>query len=99
MKEQIIEILEMLLLAGMLAILAVVLKAKKETLLTLVQNYVKKAEEAVQGSGMGAEKKRLVIAWLETSGVKINAWLDKEIDIIVKEINDAQAWAIEGADK
>lgn len=94
MKEQFFEIAEMLLLAGMLAILAVVLKAKKETLLTLVQNYVKKAEEAVQGSGMGAEKKRLVIAWLETSGVKITGYLSKAIDDVVKGLNEKKAWAL-----
>jgi hypothetical protein len=99
MKEHIIEIVEMLLLAGVAAILAVVIKAKKETLLALVQSYIKRAEVAVQGSGMGAEKKKLVISWLEASGIKITDYLSKAIDNIVKHLNDTQAWAIDGAKK
>jgi hypothetical protein len=95
MKEHIIEIVEMLLLAGVAAILAVVIKAKKETLLALVQSYIKRAEVAVQGSGMGAEKKKLVISWLEASGIKITDYLSKAIDNIVKHLNDTQAWAID----
>lgn len=99
MKEQIIEIVEMLLLAGVLAIISMVLRDRKKAILALVHNYVQKAETVVQGSGMGAAKKKLVLTWLQASGETINAWLDKEIDIIVKEINDAQAWAIDGAKK
>ena len=94
MKEQIIEILEMLLLAGVLAIIGIVLRDRKKAILALVHTYDQKAENIVQGSGMGPEKKALVIAWLRASGETVNAWLDKEIDIIVKELNDAQAWAI-----
>ena len=99
MKEQIIEILEMLLLAGVLAIIGIVLRDRKKAILAQVHTYVQKAENIVQGSGMGPEKKALVIAWLRASGETVNAWLDKEIDIIVKELNDAQAWAIDGVKK
>ena len=99
MKEQIIEILEMLLLAGVLAIIGIVLRDRKKAILAQVHTYVQKAENIVQGSGMGPEKKALVIAWLRASGETVNAWLDKEIDIIVKELNDAQAWAIYGVKK
>ncbi len=99
MKEHIIEIVEMLLLAGVAAILAVVIKAKKETLLALVQSYIKRAEVAVQGSGMGAEKKKLVISWLEASGIKITDYLSKAIDNIVKHLNDTDTWALNEAGK
>lgn len=59
--------------------------------------YVKKAETAVQGSGMGAEKKKLVCAWLETAGVKVTAGLSAAIDAIVRELNDREAWALDKA--
>lgn len=97
MKESIIELLEMLLLAGVLAIIAIVLKTEKKRILALVQDYIKKAEDAVQGSGMGAEKKKLVCAWLEAAGVKVNAWLSTAIDKIVKELNERKAWAMDKA--
>jgi len=97
MKEHIMELLEMLLLAGVLAILAVTLKAKKESILALAQKYIKDAETAVQGSKMGAEKKKLVCTWLEAAGVRVNTWLSTAIDNIVKELNEREAWALEKA--
>lgn len=97
MKTYIIEILELLIVAGVCALIAVTLKAKKQNILALVQGYIKDAETAVQGSGMGAEKKKLVCAWLEAAGVKVNRWLDAAIDNIVKELNDREAWALDKA--
>ena len=94
MKEQIFGILEMLLLAGVLAIISIVLRDRKKAILAQVHTYVQKAENIVQGSGMGAEKKRLVIAWLETSGVKITGYLSKAIDDVVTGLNEKKAWAL-----
>ena len=94
MKEQVFEILEMLLLAGVLAIISIVLRDRKKAILAQVHTYVQKAENIVQGSGMGAEKKRLVIAWLETSGVKITGYLSKAIDDVVTGLNEKKAWAL-----
>lgn len=95
MKTYIIELLELLIVAGVCALIAVTLKTKKQNILALAQGYIKKAETAVQGSGMGAEKKKLVCAWLETAGVKVNAGLSTAIDNIVKELNDREAWALD----
>lgn len=95
MKEQIIGILEILIVAGVCAVLSVVLKAKKESILALAQSYIVKAESAVQGSNMGSEKKRLVCAWLEAAGVKVTETLSQTIDNIVKELNTKEAWALE----
>ena len=97
MKTYIIEILELIIAAGVCAILAVTLKTKKQNILALVQSYIKKAEDAVQGSGMGAEKKKLVSTWLEAAGVKVTAGLSAAIDAIVKELNDREAWALDKA--
>ncbi|MEA4947043.1 MAG: hypothetical protein VB058_05720 [Oscillospiraceae bacterium] len=94
MKEHIMELLEMLIFAGVCAIIAVTVKAKKESILALTQNYIKKAEIAVQGSNMGAEKKKLVCTWLEAAGVKVNTWLSTAIDKIVKKLNESEAWAL-----
>lgn len=92
MKEQIIEIIAWLVLAGMCAILATVLAARKQAILALIADLVQRAEQAVQGSGMGAEKKKVVIAQLEAAGVKMAAWMSTAIDEIVAQLNDRNAW-------
>lgn len=68
-----------------------------QNILALVQNYIKMAENAVQGSGMGAEKKKLVCAWLEAAGVRETAGLSAAIGRIVKELNNKEAWALDKA--
>ena len=97
MKTYIIELLELLIVAGVCALIAVTLKTKKQNILALVQGYIKMAEAAVQGSGMGGEKKKLVCAWLEAAGVRVNTGLSAAIDNIVKELNDREAWALDKA--
>lgn len=92
MKEQIIEIIAWLVLAGICAILATVLTARKQAILALVADLVQRVEKAVDGSGMEADKKKLVIAQLEAAGVRITAWLSKAIDDIVAQLNDRDAW-------
>lgn len=92
MKEQILEIIAWLVLAGMCAILAAVLTARKQAILALIADLVQRAEKSVNGSGMGDEKKKLVIAQLEVAGVRMTAWLSKAIDDIVAELNDRDAW-------
>ena len=81
-----------LVLAGICAILATALTARKQAILALVQDLVQRAEKAVDGSSMGAEKKKLVIAQLEAAGVRMTAWLSKAIDSIVAELNKKDAW-------
>jgi len=92
MKEQILEIIAWLVLAGVCAILATILSARKQAILALVADLVQRAEKAVDGSGMGDEKKKLVIAQLEAAGVRMTAWLSKAIDDIVVELNKKDAW-------
>lgn len=92
MKEQILEIIAWLVLAGICAILATVLTARKQAILALVQDLVQRAEKAVDGSGMGDDKKKLVIAQLEAAGVRMTAWLSKAIDDTVAQLNDRDAW-------
>lgn len=54
-----------LMLALACTILASILIARKEYILGVVSGLLQKAETAVQGSGMSAEKKALFIAQLE----------------------------------
>jgi len=95
--EYIKEILIMLLLALGCMLLAGVLKARKQYILGLVSNLVQKVEKSVQGSGMGAEKKRLVIAQLEAMNIKVTVWLSQAIDEIVAQLNEKRAWLTENA--
>ena len=43
---------------------------------------------------MGAEKKAKVIAQLQAMGIKVDAWLDTEIDTIVAYLNAKAGWLV-----
>ena len=92
MWDVIKEILTALIFAGVCAIGAYILKLRKQELLATVTDLIQKAENAITGSGMGAEKKAKVIAQLEAMGIKVNSWLSAEIDIIVKYLNEKSGW-------
>lgn len=92
MTEAIKEILTALIFAGVCAICAYVLKIRKQQILATVTDLIQKAESAITGSGMGAEKKAKVIAQLEAMGIKVNSWLSTEIDAIVKYLNEKSGW-------
>lgn len=97
MEEYIMKILLALILATACAILAYILKERKARILNEVSQLIQKAESVIQGSGMGAEKKRLVLAQLEVMNVKATAWLSAAIDDIVAALNERQAWFTENA--
>lgn len=73
-------------------IFAIIVKNNRQIILQYTAELVQKAETAIQGSGMGADKKALVIAQLQASGIRVNAWLDKQIDVIVATLNSTGAW-------
>ena len=73
-------------------VLAYLVKLNRSEVLRYVQQLVQAAEQAVQGSGMGATKKALVIAQLEAAGIRVTAWLDYQIDLIVDALNAHGAW-------
>lgn len=54
-----------------------------------------RAETAIQGSGVGAEKKWIVIAQLEAMGMEAKVWMSVAIDNIVASLNEKQAWLTE----
>ena len=56
MTEAIKEILTALIFAGVCAIGAYVLKIRKQQILATITDLIQKAESAITGSGMGAEK-------------------------------------------
>lgn len=92
MKDYIIEIIAALVLAGVCGILAQLLKTRRAEIKAVAHELVQKAESTVRGSGLGPEKKALVVAQLEAMGIKLDSWLDAAIDAIVKELNDKHAW-------
>ena len=76
-------------------VLSQLIKSNRQRILQAVERLVQEAEEAIQGSGMGAEKKTYVIDRLEAGGVKVTAWLSAQIDIIVYALNAKGAWTAE----
>ena len=92
------EILFALMVSGICVIVAYLLRSQKQNILITLTNLIQTAENTVKGSGMGAEKKALVLAQLEASGIKIKTWMSIAIDNIVKTLNEQSAWFIKQVD-
>lgn len=73
-------------------ILAILVKTNRQAVLRFASELIQKAESAIQGSGMGEEKKALVIAQLQAAGVHVGTWMSKQIDVIVASLNATGAW-------
>ncbi|MGE4485336.1 MAG: hypothetical protein AB7C97_09545 [Oscillospiraceae bacterium] len=86
-----------LILAGVCAIGAYTLKTRKQQILAIAAELIQKAENAIQGSGMGEEKKTLVITQLEAMGITVDTWLSGQIDSIVKYLNTKSGWLSDSA--
>lgn len=86
------EIMQFAILALGCFILALLLKTNRDRILQLTTDLINKAEDAVQGSGMGEEKKAMVMAQLDAAGIKVTKWLDGQIDVIVATLNANGAW-------
>lgn len=71
---------------------AIVVQGNRQAVLRYAADLIQKAETAIQGSGMGTEKKALVIAQLQAAGITVNSWLSKQIDVIVASLNSTGAW-------
>ena len=56
-------------------ILAVLVRGNRQAVLQFATDLINKAEGAIQGSGMGADKKALVIAQLQAAGIKVSGSL------------------------
>ena len=87
-----IEIVSTGILALGCIIMALLLRDQKAAILQYAAQLVQSAEQAIQGSGMGAAKKALVLAQLEAAGVHINTWLSVAIDKMVQHLNESGAW-------
>lgn len=83
-------------LTGVLAlgciILSLLLRNHKASVLQYAAQLIQSAEQAIQGSNMGAAKKALVIAQLRAAGIQVNSWLSANIDQIVAQLNAHGAW-------
>ena len=85
--DNFMEIMQFAILALGCFILALLLKTNRGRILQLTTDLINRAEDAVQGSGMGAEKKALVMAQLEAAGVpagliRISCGLESKEDLI-----------------
>ena len=94
MLEVIKDLVLLLILAGVCVIGAYILKAKKQEIRKIAKDLIQKAEVTITGSGMGAEKKAKVIAQLQAMGIKVDTWLDTEIDAIVAYLNAKAGWLV-----
>ena len=84
-----------LILAVLCGTLGWLVRTNKQHILEYTAQLIQKTEKAVQGSGMGEEKKKLVIAQLEAAGIRVTLWLSAQIDMIVKTLNSRGAWLAE----
>lgn len=73
-------------------LLATLLRNHKASVLQYTAQLIQSAEQAIQGSNMGAAKKALVIAQLRAAGIEVNSWLSAAIDKIVAQLNAHGAW-------
>ena len=67
---------------------AQITKQNLSSLTTWIQNAVAAAEQTIQGSGLGAQKKAFVIALLADMGVAADQMVDVLIEAAVKKLND-----------
>ena len=98
MAEYIQSIVQALVLAGVCAIAAYLLRARKQQIVATVTRLIQEAEEAVQGSGLGEEKKAKVIAQLQAMGITVTDSLSALIDRIVAYLNEKSGWFIREAE-
>lgn len=97
MNDVYVNVLLLLLLGLGCTILANLLKERKARIIAAVTQLIQKAETAIEGSGMGADKKALVIAQLEAMNIRVTQWLSTKIDEIVALLNEKKAWLTESA--
>ena len=90
--ENIMQIAELGFLALGCFIVALLIKTNRTYILQYAATLINAAEQAIQGSGMGSEKKAPVIAQLEAAGIRVTNWLDWMIDEIVDKLNASGAW-------
>lgn len=90
--ENIMEIMQFAIFALACFTLALVLKTYRDRILRFTADLINKAEDTVKGSGMGPEKKALVIAQLEAAGIRVTTWLANWIDDTVDFLNNTGGW-------
>jgi len=96
--EAIKDVIIFLAIAAICGLLAAFLKSRKNKILTYTEYLIQWAETQIEGSGMGEEKKALVIARLKEDGIHITKWLDKAIDSTVAFLNKTSGWLKDSAD-
>jgi len=80
------------LIAAACGIGALILVQQKNNILKAISDAILAVENEVTKSGMGEDKKKIVIARLEVIGIKLNFWVNAKIDWIVAKLNESKAW-------
>ena len=83
--------------AGLLLIVAYLLKSNKQNMINTILQLIQQAEETIQGSGLGAEKKAAVIEQLQILYKNVPPWVSDKIDELVAILNAKQAFFSEKA--
>ena len=96
-NDVLIEVLFAIIAAIAVGSFAILLHNNKQRLLEAINSLVQKAEETIEGSKMGEEKKKRVLAQLETMGFKITAHVSELVDIVVAKLNETQSWLTDSA--
>jgi len=86
-----------LLILALTAFAGWYLKSRKASWLAQLTGLIQQIELSVQGSNMGAEKKRLLIRMLEAANVHVTTWMSNTIDLIVEKLNEKNLWLTEFA--
>lgn len=97
MLDTIRDIAVYIILAGVLVTGSYLLRVHKNDMLRLLTELIQKAENTITGSGMGAEKKAIVLEQLRIMGIKLTDWIDFAIDDIVAQLNEKSAWLTDAA--
>jgi hypothetical protein len=90
--DKFLDIAILLVIAAACIWIANFLVSRKIGIITTINELVQKAENAIQGSKMGAERKAWVLAQLEDKGIIVTAWVSRAIDISVAWLNKTAGW-------
>ncbi|SMC92103.1 phage holin, LLH family [Papillibacter cinnamivorans] len=70
---------------------SLITKQNLSVLTNWVQAAVAAAEQTIQGSGLGAQKKAFVVNLLHELGISVDSTVDALIEAAVKKLNDTAA--------
>lgn len=83
-----------LIFIALVSIAGILIKNNRQTVKTKILELVQTIEGQIQGTGLGPEKKALLIKQLDAAGITVTTWVDKQIDNIVDYLNTTKGWLV-----